>query len=356
MASEQDILSARDLGAELFLRPRGRGLALPKSTSRTGVVGVGVGEKRVRGKSTGTPCVKLLVIAKRDEAALAAGALLPREIDGIPTDVEAVGVIEAFQAMAARSSVAASSRTRLSNVTLSPKSRWRPVRPGCSISAGERSTAGTLGALVRRGKQFYLLSNYHVLCSGPTSLVVVRGATVFQPSRLHDVTGGNDNKVATTIEANDSVLLSLDDPNLVDCALAQIEPGTLVEPEILQINRRPQSAIAARPGMVVEKMGCETGRTTGIVVAVGAKLDIMMEAGAVSFTNQIVIKSQPSRSRSQPSGPFANVGDSGALVVEVGTAAAVGLLCGGSTLGDARVSIASPIATVLSRLGVQLVS
>ncbi|TMI41040.1 MAG: hypothetical protein E6H41_05300, partial [Betaproteobacteria bacterium] len=81
---------------------------------------------------------------------------VPPAIDGIPTDVVATGVIRALQARTAR---------------------FRPAPGGVSI--GHRAiTAGTLGCLVRRQGQVFVLSNNHVLANSNDAQ---RGDAILQP-------------------------------------------------------------------------------------------------------------------------------------------------------------------------------
>ena len=227
-------------------------------------------------------------------------------------------------------------------------SRMRPVRPGCSVGGlpqSSRLTAGTLGAIVTdRSGDLYLLTNQHVIASGDDTLPqVVPGANVFQPAMLHDA-GGDANRVAA---ADRAVPLSEDGTNLVDCALARLLDRSHAAREILQIGRRPGPAAAARTGMIVEKMGARTGRTQGKIVRIGAALDIMVGVLPLRFADQIVIEPVGR-------GPFAETGDSGALVLDQRTGATVGLLCGGSTLNGKPVAVANPIDTVLKQLHITL--
>ena len=64
------------------------------------VVGVSIGEKITDGKQTGTPAVKFLVRMKYSKLDLAPKDILPKEISGLPTDVEEVGIFKRFPAAA----------------------------------------------------------------------------------------------------------------------------------------------------------------------------------------------------------------------------------------------------------------
>src|SRR5262245_44527680 len=55
------------------------------------VVGAGIGEKLVDGMPTGQLAVKVLVKEKLSDSDIASHAMVPDSMDGVPTDVDAVG-------------------------------------------------------------------------------------------------------------------------------------------------------------------------------------------------------------------------------------------------------------------------
>lgn len=69
--------------AEVKSRHEGELLALPN------VTGVAVGER------AGEPVIKVFVVEKVPESALAPEELVPRSLEGYPVDVEEIGSIEA---------------------------------------------------------------------------------------------------------------------------------------------------------------------------------------------------------------------------------------------------------------------
>lgn len=73
------------------------------------VVGVGTGYKVKGGEQTDELSVVVLVRQKKPKAGVAPGALVPKVLDGVITDVVQVGDLRAFQA---------------------PTDRWRPVPGG----------------------------------------------------------------------------------------------------------------------------------------------------------------------------------------------------------------------------------
>jgi len=123
-----------------FKKYRGKLLGLKN------VVGVGVGYKNVGGDNTGAPSYIVYVEKKVHSSELSRSHIVPRQIDGLDTDVVEIGVV------------------RMLGVRTS---RERPCQPGMSIGHYQ-STAGTFGAVVRDRKtnELMVLSNNHVLANG----------------------------------------------------------------------------------------------------------------------------------------------------------------------------------------------
>ena len=291
------------------------------------VVGIGVGRKIKRGKSTRTRCVRIYVERKLPRHLVPADHLIPENFSGVVTDVIAAGRFRAF----------------LPRVPASQK-RLRPARPGCSVGfqfpdaqAGELM-AGTLGAVVTADGVSCILSNNHVLAN---ENALPPGTAIFQPGLLD---GGNaaTDRIATLAKF---VPLETDKPNRVDCALAVIVDASAVVPAILPKIGRLKSAdpIEAAEGMEVEKTGRATGYTTGTVFDVSATVPVEFELGTLTFEDQILVRNEGSA--------FSDAGDSGSLIVDRGFGRATGLLLGGSL----QFAIANHIADVLQALNAKLV-
>ena len=63
---------------------------------KANVVGVGIGLRQVGGKPTGEPAIVVSVTSKVPISQLAPGDVIPRELDGVPVDVQAVGRLRAW--------------------------------------------------------------------------------------------------------------------------------------------------------------------------------------------------------------------------------------------------------------------
>src|SRR5213592_4334064 len=158
--------------------------------SRAHVIATGAGYKITRGVKTGALSIVCSVTQKVALNQLRSRDQVPPAIDGIPTDVVATGVIRALQARTAR---------------------FRPAPGGVSI--GHRAiTAGTLGCLVRRQGQVFVLSNNHVLANSNDAQ---RGDAILQPGP-HDGGRFPDDQIA---ELEDFVRVSfLEQPS--ECRFA----------------------------------------------------------------------------------------------------------------------------------------
>jgi len=120
------------------------------------VVAVARGFREVGGKLTKEIVIVCSVEKKEPLSALAAKDLIPANIEDEKTDVFVSGRIYALKA-----------RT----------DRWRPAPGGVSIGH-QQVSAGTLGCLVKRDGQVYILSNNHVLADSNNASI---GSNILQP-------------------------------------------------------------------------------------------------------------------------------------------------------------------------------
>jgi len=330
----EDLRAAKKEWSSRLLKPGQR----PGSQVRTApitpdpawnVQGIGIGEKLVDGRHTGVLAVKFLVRAKYHASHVSKKHALPKSIDGLPVDIEEVGLFRRFRAAGTPAAVP------------DPRTRIRPAPPGCSVGFADPNNqftmAGTFGALVRdAGGTLYILSNNHVLADENQ---LPLGAPVFQPGVLD---GGSPN---TDQIAQLTRFVGLDptSSNLVDCAIAAVSDPRQVSDAILQIGQ-PQGVGDATKDMVVQKFGRATDYRAGRVTMVDTDVNMQYHSHSYKFSGQMIIVSLDSQ-------PFSNDGDSGSLIVERGSNMAVGLLIGGGTAGH---SIANDITDVLEKLGVSL--
>jgi hypothetical protein len=231
-----------------------------------------------------------------------------------------------------------------------------PVRLGTSGgNADDKSTgsccSGTLGALVSRNGEQFILSNNHVLARKD---LAQPGEPITQPGLV------DNGCVAGPLVANFAQAVKLQNANntaVADAALALVAPGQVdATGAILQLGpvscglagpAPPASTtIAPSIGMLVAKSGRTTGLTCGTITAVAVdnvKVQYETSCGAtssftVTFNNQVVIQSST----------FGSGGDSGSLIVNSDTAEPTALLFGGDSTSG--VVVANPIQDVLAAL------
>ncbi len=306
------------------------------------VTGVGIGFKEAKNKTTGQLSLVVLVTKKLDPSQLPSQDLIPAEIDGIVTDVKAVGHIVIHK---------------------SRMDRWRPAPPGVSIGH-EFITAGTFGAVVRDNatNKKLILSNNHVLANSNEArkkdAIVQPGPSdggrapqdliaelerfvpiVFEKSdsscSIAKSVAGSANFIARLLGSKSQLTANRMDTTLneVDAAVA-VPWGDSIEDEILDIGlvtgvREPELELP------VKKSGRTTALTNGKITALNTMVQVGYGNGkSALFENQIVTTDM-----SQP-------GDSGSLLVEADTNKAVGLLFAGSD----EVTIHCPIKRVMELL------
>jgi hypothetical protein len=314
--------------------------------AKTNVVGVGTAYKVSKGETTDVLSVAVLVRSKVPTASLSEEELIPREINGVKTDVVQVGDLRAFQ---------------------NPTDRWRPAPGGVSVGH-YKVTAGTFGAVVRdraSGNRL-ILSNNHVLANSndaaPGDPILQPGAVDggqldsdviarlerFQPIQFQvqpgscpiaDSVAGALNVVARAMGSKHRLQPFWTDQaatNTVDTAVARPISDDLIRDDILEIGTVSGVAPATLL-MPVRKSGRSTGLTTGQITVLDATVTVSYGPGQTArFDGQIV------------SGPMSSPGDSGSLLVAGDSLQAVGLLFAGSE----QSTIYNPIQAVLDALNV----
>lgn len=344
------------------------------------VNGVAVGYKESGGVITDEPAVVVLVQTKHPITALSADDLIPKEINGIRTDVYEVGYLVAQQ---------------------DSQDRHRPIIP-CGVSIGHyKVTAGTLGAMVvdRTTGERFILSNNHVLAN---SNEASQGDAITQPGKLDggqnptdmvarlerfiplnyldgdiDPPAPKDEPVDTTqppdgclafltgvsrllgstprattqavttassatdISSIPGVVSVQSVDNIADCALARPMRDDMFSGEIRKIGIVKGTA-EPMLGMRVCKSGRTTDYTEGTITLLNATVDVGYTTSqgtrTARFTGQVITEA------------MSQGGDSGSLMVDAASNTAVGLLFAGSGLA----TIFTPIDVVLNALNVTL--
>ncbi|MDZ4768621.1 MAG: hypothetical protein SGJ24_05795 [Chloroflexota bacterium] len=367
--------------------------------AKRNVVGVAVGYKNAQDEANGEVAIVVLVEQKLPIAALTVDDLVPRQIEGVRTDVIEIGYLRANQ------------------VPLTARDRHRPTIPA-GVSIGHyKVTAGTLGAIVkdRASGQRLILSNNHVLANsndamptdpilqpgpmdggkqpGDTVAILERfialkyiGDTVtpnpIQPPKPEPVPspnpqpGGGNVLVAIVVGLVNLILrllgskqqvASIATPAAAFSASSAAAPAMPIVPIMPEAQAAPENRVdgaVARPinaaafsdaiqnigaitgtkgvtlGMRVRKYGRTTDYTEGKVTLINATVNVGYSTAAgqksARFVGQVITE------------PMSKGGDSGSLIVDAEGQNAVGLLFAGSDLA----TIFTPIDVVLDALNV----
>jgi hypothetical protein len=268
---------------------------------------------------------------------------VPAELDGVPVEVEVTGV---FHAMKGGGGGVSHTAIQTPPIQLGTSGGWR------YDLANGYCCGGTLGSLVLRGGQQYILSNYHVLeadiVNGGNSRVAQAGDPVIQPGLIDVGCNANNAQNVATL----SGIKSLPGSN-VDAAIAQVISGMVrTDGAILEIGTISSATVGASLGQDVKKSGRTTGLSRSSVSGLNATVSVAYDnecAGGAAFTKtftgQIITNNRGSK--------FLAGGDSGSLMVEDVTTnpRAVGLLFAGSS----SLAVANPIGQVLSFLNATMV-
>lgn len=303
-------------------RIRARETASLRRIVRTkNVVAVGISEKVSKGKRVGklalTFYVERKVPIEELTEELAVPGTVPQPLSGpqaIPTDVKVIGKMHPEL-----------------NATR------KHFQPGNSIGHVEAS-AGTLGAVVRKGKTLHILSNSHVLAMGGFAK---KGDSIVYPGPADGGLMSAD--FVAKLAGFKKFIMGDGFRNRVDCAIAKPTAERLGDlmSEIKGLGL-PSGTIKPVRGMKVTKVGRTTGKTTGEVEDVHFRftLDYEGDIGEVGFVDQVLCTR------------YTEDGDSGSLVIDKATGRAVGLHFAGAEGG----SVFSPIDEVLKALKVKLVT
>jgi hypothetical protein len=275
------------------------------------IVGIGIAEKETAGKPTGHLSLTFYVRKKLSKGKVNPGNMVPPVVSisgraAVFTDVFEIG-----------------------NVRPQINQRQTPISSGFSV--GNLSDTGTLGAVVKKGKKYFLLSNSHVLAKSGRGRP---GDTIIYPGKA-DLNGNKAQKVASLA----SILpfqRTADFVNHVDAALAEVEDNftdslDFAVPKV----KSPVKTIEPVRGMKVVLRGRSSGDSEGVIKDVHFSIALPYEGvGQIGFIDQVLCTR------------YSQGGDSGSLIVEKTSGKVLGMHFAGSSAG----SVFNPMSEVMKAL------
>ncbi len=310
------ITGREELPDKLLTAQRVQFERLRRLVADQGTVGVAISDKEIEGSPTGEQGIVFYVREKALARDVDPELLVPPVIAGpsgraIYTDVRPMGDVRA-------------------HANISPN----PIRAGFSIGHPV-GRAGSLGAIVRRGRRQYVLGAMHVLANDGLGTA---GDPIHFPSP-RDQPASSATRLGV-LEPFPALVSGAAFPNEVDAALALIDDARLsdIDSDVPGSKFKPLRAADPSPKMRVLLNGRTSGdRRTSNVRGVRAHVGLSYpRLGFLLFRDQIECE------------PYAQEGDSGALVLDADSGSVVGLHIGGSE----QASFFTPIRRVLAALSV----
>jgi hypothetical protein len=273
------------------------------------IVGLGIAEKMTEKKRTGELTLCFYVKEKKARRRLGSHKMVPPviSIDGVPmfTDVYRIGVLKA-----------------------QINSQKDPIQSGFSVGNERNLRAGTVGAIVKCGDSFHILSNSHVLA--PRG-VATAGATIRTTYPAFE--DGNGMRRVGTLR--DIVPLKARG-NKVDAALAEVDEEFVADVETKILNAAsPRATGDPEVGMIIVGTGRTSGPMRGVVRDTNFSGSVSVPGlGTIDFVEQVICDN------------YSQGGDSGALIIGKESGLVVGLHVAGSEDG----SMFTPIKAVKREL------
>jgi len=284
------------------------------------VVGFGVAEKISKKSPTGKLAlvfyVKHKLPLKRLPRSHIIPSVLPKAFSGvaeIPTDVVEIGAIK---------------------LDKGPFAERNPIQPGNSIGHSS-CLAGTLGAIVKRGKTLLLLSNSHVLAASGKAR---KGAPIIYPAKRDK--GKFPDDIIAKLDKHIKFKTGGEYVNFADCAVAKLVKNNKTVIASIRTIGGPTGIVRPKRGMKIIKFGSTTGKTTGLIRDTHFRFALQYPGlGSVGFYNQVLCTR------------YSEAGDSGSLILDKKLKRAIGLHFASAKGG----SVFCPIMPVLRELDVRLI-
>lgn len=294
------------------------------------VIGYGVGQKTIKGKKTGEPCLVVFVQRKLPISALRADEILPREV---ATQHGALPIDVVEQPMP---------RLGVDN------NGYRPLRGGCQITASANGGSGTLGAVMYDGgdAEVVLLTCNHVLTMAGQRMTMPTNTVVSQPSAGSPI--GRTKRIApwflTPLGDFDAAWQAR-----VDAGIVSLDAGIDAQFRVIDLGRHPHVPLPPYEGLEVRKRGFTSEVTTGTLEQIDVAVVLK------DFNGQWVRIGGPGSGfsvRSPKDQTFFLPGDSGSLVVDSDGGAARGLMFAGDMIAGG-LSFGCQLSAIMEELNLE---
>jgi hypothetical protein len=271
------------------------------------IVGIGISEKVTEKKPTGALSLCFYVEKKLGKARVKSGSMIPPVLSvadrtAVFTDVQQIGRV----------------RPQINK-------RQEPLLSGFSV--GNKTDTGTLGAIVKKGNKFFLLSNSHVLAKSGKGKI---GDAIIYPGEADS--GSKTQKVAILSKLL-PFRLGNDFLNDVDAALAEVDAGFRDKLDFsIRGAKSPLRIATPVRGMKIVMRGRTSGNSEGEVQDVHFSIILPYPGvGKVGFINQVKCTR------------YSKPGDSGSIIVDKQSGKILGLHFAGSV----ETSVFNPISAVV---------
>ncbi len=228
----------------------------------------------------GPRVLRVYVSKKFPETQLRKDEMIPREIEGVETDVIEIGTIKKLEGF---------------------REKIRPAPAGVSTSRADENAAGTIGwFMVDEDGQLYMLSNNHVWAKENLGS---RGDPLVQPGILD----GGDPSRDVIASLYDFVPIDFTGlPNTVDAAIALPADMTQIYTSIMVLGGiagKTDPALNTK----VYKVGRTTGLASGTITDTSAVINVQYDSGVATFNDVFIASGAPGSSDN---------GDSGSPIVD----------------------------------------
>lgn len=266
---------------------------------------------------------------------------LPEQLEGVPVERRAMGPVTPAITNDTELPVVGGNGALFKTWGGAGESSTFTVRPayiGQSTSNWNECSAGTIGARVRNGNNYYVISCNHVFARVNSAAL---GERIVQPGRGDIACAQNLIDTIGSLADYQMLTFSTTSTNTMDAALVRINPAFVHGTTPVGGYGAPSTTTSAPSlNMSVQKYGKTTGLTSGNIAAVNVTISVGYVAGTAYFSGQFIVSSSG----------FCNTGDSGALVVTNNSyKRPVGLLFARS--GNSYTFV-TPISVILQRFNV----